>query len=193
MQDIATAPQATELAPQPTSKAKQKRISKRVRQAIDLIATGAVTTQRAAAQRVGISETHLSRVLKQPHGRAFLTQKARGIITVAQIRAATRLAELIDAESEHVSLQASTHTLRIEGIAPPEAGHSVTINNSITPGYVINLSPRAEPEPKVIEHDAVQHGETGGKPGDGAGIPDVVNAAAHSFHNPSDQTQDADK
>lgn len=61
------------------------------------------------------------------------------------MRASRRLEELLDASSEHVSLDASKHVLAIGGIKPIEQGTNINITNNIAPGYVIDMrDPRDE-------------------------------------------------
>jgi hypothetical protein len=67
----------------------------------------------------------------------FIASERRKTIAHASIRAASRLGELVDAASEHVSLDASKHVLAIEGISPKQQGVSVDVN--IRAGYVIRL------------------------------------------------------
>jgi hypothetical protein len=66
--------------------------------------------------------------------------------------------ELMDAASEHVSLDASKHVLAIGNIRPPETGSSVNVNLGISVGYVIDLTPGAansahDIRTTIIEHD----------------------------------------
>ncbi len=123
------------------------RIPKRVRHALSLIASGECATVKAAAERVGLSREHLSRMLGRDHVQAFLTQKARKTIAEGVLRASARVLELLDAGSEHVSLDAARHVLAIEGIKPVE-GPQVAVNVAISPGYVIDLR---DPREAVIE------------------------------------------
>jgi hypothetical protein len=58
---------------------------------------------------------------------------------IGVLRASKRVMELVDAESEHVSLDASKHVLAIEGIKP-RADAQVSVNIDIKAGYVIDLT-----------------------------------------------------
>lgn len=118
---------------------KPKRVSKQVKQLIRLILSGECTTAKAAAERVGISADWARASMALPHVQVFITEERRRTIAQASLRAAARVGELIDAESEHVSLQASQHVLAIEGISPPERGNGVQVNVNVTPGYVVRL------------------------------------------------------
>lgn len=151
MQDLATIePQSAPAVPAP---AKERRISKRMRKALTELATKGVT-QREAAKRAGISEFHLSRELRKPQIQVFIAQKARETIGTGALRASMRVVELMDANSEHVSLDASKHVLAIEGIKPVESGTNINITNNIAPGYVIDMRDPRDARP-VIEAEPV--------------------------------------
>jgi hypothetical protein len=89
-----------------------------VREACRLLAVKQVTTIKDAAASVGMSREHLSKQLGLPHVQVFLANEARRTIAVAAGRAAHRVVELVDASSEHVSLDAAKHVLAIQGIKP---------------------------------------------------------------------------
>jgi len=151
--------------------ARRVRIPPKVRQAVNLLASGECKTQKAAAARVGLSPEHLSRSLAMPHVRMFIAQEARKTIATGAARASIRMLELVDAGSEHVSLDAAKHVLAIEGIKP-RADAQVSVNIDIKAGYVIDLSEpgasgavmahdRATDAKPLIEHETVRndHGE----------------------------------
>jgi hypothetical protein len=121
------------------STARIKRISPKVRDACDLMASDPRLTITDAAKAVGLSREHLSRELCKPHVEAFLERESRRTIVRALPRAAKRTVELIDASSEHVSLDAATKVLAIGGIKPDERGHGA-VNVNVSIGYVIDLS-----------------------------------------------------
>jgi alkylated DNA nucleotide flippase Atl1 len=135
-----TAQPSTEPAPQP---AKRMRISPRIQEAVRLIATGTVKTQRAAAERVGMSETHLCTMLARPQIQALIARKASETIRTAKLRASHRLVELIDANSEHVAAQVSERILTSEGILKSDQGSNIAVNVDIRAGYVIKLNGQA--------------------------------------------------
>lgn len=118
---------------------KPKRVSKTAKQLIRLVISGECKTVQAAAERVGMHGDWARRMMSLPHVQVFIADERRRTIAQASLRAAGRLSELIDAESEHVSLQASQHVLAIEGISPPERGHGVQVNVNVTPGYIVKL------------------------------------------------------
>ena len=126
---------------------KPKRIPRKIANAIRLIETGEVKTVKAAAERVGLSREHLSISLGKPHIQAFLTQRSRQTIGAGVLRASVRAVELIDAGSEHVSADMTKHVLAIEGIKPA-SDTQLSVNVSVSPGYVINLN-----TPRTISPD----------------------------------------
>ena len=119
--------------------AREPRISKRMRKVLTILADQRCT-QREAAKRVGMSETHLSTALRRPEIQAFIARRSRENLSVGVLRASNRVLELVDAGSEHVSLDASKHVLGIAGIRPPSDANSTNVNINIAPGYVIDLS-----------------------------------------------------
>ena len=136
-------------APQPK---RERRISKRMRKVLADLATKGIT-QREAARRHGMNETHLSRELRKPQIQVFIAQKARETIATAPLRAAARILELVDAESEHVSLQASDRILTSEGILKSDQ-RSVSVNVGIQAGFVLDLrddAPQLTPQQPTIE------------------------------------------
>lgn len=146
----------------PTTLEKPRKISKKVVAAIELLLSGEVKTQRVAAKHVGLNECHLSTALKQPHVQAHIVQRARLQLTAGTLRASSRMMELINANSEHVSFDASKHVLALAGIKPPEQAQ-IAVSIDLKAGYVIDLSEDghdpvrivspAPAAPKLIEHD----------------------------------------
>lgn len=148
-------------APAAQKPGKPARISPAVRKAVQLLLTGECKTQKAAAERAGISPVWLCLQLKKPAVEVFIANEARKTIAQGQMRASARLLELIDASSEHVSLDATKHTLAIGGIRPPDDGRGTTVNVGVSVGYVLDLRP-GEQAPShaagaqvstTIEHD----------------------------------------
>jgi hypothetical protein len=125
----------------------ERRVSPRIAEAVRLILTGEVRTQKAAAERVGMNAGHLSEALRKPHVRVFIERRTRETIANGTLRASARLVELIDASSEHVSADVSKHMLAIAGIKPT-ATPMTNVNINIQAGYVIDLSD--DPPAKVI-------------------------------------------
>jgi hypothetical protein len=56
-----------------------------------------------------MNESYLSEALRKPHVRMFVERRTRETIANGSLRASARLVELLDASSEHVSLDASKH------------------------------------------------------------------------------------
>jgi hypothetical protein len=132
-------------APEP----KPKRISKRLQEAIRLLTTPECKTQKAAAEKLGMSPTYLCEALKKPEVRVFIERSARETIALGQLRASARLIELIDAGSEHVSADVSKHIAAIAGIKPA-ADPQVSVNIDIKAGYVIDLTDEPKHGPETM-------------------------------------------
>jgi hypothetical protein len=149
MQELAIQPEQRLNAPQGSAKPTKHRISRKVMQAIELLATGECKTQKAAAARVNITPEWLCKQLAREQVTAVMRERMTRGISVAGLRAATRMAELIDAESEKVSHSAAAFILGVEGLAPKQHG-GITINNNVqAAGYVINLATKAEQQPAI--------------------------------------------
>lgn len=145
---------ATALARQPDAAtvpqpAKRERIPPKIAEAVRLLLDGSCKTQKAAAERVGMNATYLCEALTKPKIQAFIARETRRTIAQGEMRASARLLELIDAGSEHVSLDASKHVLAIGGIRPPEQG-TANVNVNVSVGYVIDLS-GGQPSARVID------------------------------------------
>lgn len=140
---------STEPTAAPPKPIKERPISKRLRKVIDLLVSGECKTQKAACTRIGMHPDHVCRELKKPQVQAFIARRTRETISAGTMRASARLIELVDANSEHVSLDASKHVLAIEGIRPPNDS-SVNVNVGVSVGYVIDLS-GAQPTARVID------------------------------------------
>jgi predicted DNA-binding protein (UPF0251 family) len=142
-------------APAATQRVKRPRISPKILKAIRLLVSGECKTQKAAAARVGVSDTYLSTQLNKPAIGVFVAQEARKTISQGVMRASSRLIDLIDAGSEHVSLDATKHVLAIEGIKPT-GDAQVAVNVNLSAGFVINFAdprdPRA-PQPTIKQID----------------------------------------
>jgi len=118
---------------------KERRIPKRISEAVRLLVTGECATQKAAAERAGITPGHLCEVLKKPHVQVFIARSVRQTIASGAMRASARLNQLVDAVSEHVSLDASKHILAIEGIKPAHDAQ-LSVNVDIKAGFVIDIT-----------------------------------------------------
>lgn len=144
-------------APIAQKPAKPARISARIRRVAELVITGECATVKAACERVGIHPDYAYRELKKPQVQVFCEQRARQTIAAGTMRASARLIGLIDASSEHVSLDASKHVLGIANIRPPDSSQ-VNVNVGVSVGYVIDLAPQ-QPGARTIEHEAPRDAE----------------------------------
>jgi hypothetical protein len=123
---------------------RERRVSKRIAEAVRLIVTGECATQKAAAERVGITPGHLCEMLKKPHVQVFIAQRVRQTLANGTMRASARLIELMDSASDHVSLDAVKHELALNGHQPP-SGPAANVNiNVMQAGYVIDVRSREE-------------------------------------------------
>jgi hypothetical protein len=143
--------------------AKEPRISKRLREAVLLLTPPECKTQKAAAEKLGMSPTYLSEALKKPEVRVFMERTARETVAVAQLRATARMVELMDASSEHVSADMARHVAAIAGIKPAHDAQ-VSVNIDIKAGYVIDISESGSQasgtqltraKPIIIENDDI--------------------------------------
>jgi hypothetical protein len=134
MNALAAIPEQTDAPP-----VKNKRIPKRIAEVVNLLVTGECKTIKAAAERANMHPNYVSGALKKPEIRVFIERCARETIANGTMRASARLIELLDASSEHVSLDASKHMLAIAGIKP-SADAQVSVNIDIKAGYVIDLT-----------------------------------------------------
>lgn len=122
----------------------KRRIPRKIGQVVDLLVTGECATQKAACERVGMHQSYVSRALREPHIQVFIARRARETIANGTMRASARLLELLEASSEHVSLDATKHVLGIAGIKPsPDT--QVSVNIELKAGYVIDLRDDAPP------------------------------------------------
>lgn len=156
---------ATALARQPDANSvpplnKRDRIPKKIALAVKLLITGECKTQKAAAERAGLHPVYLCEALGKPKIQAFIAQQTRRNIQQGTMRASARLVELLDAQSEHVSLDASKHVLAIEGIKPPDDSRHVSVNVGVSVGWVINLGEDAPAKPvQIIDNTTGINGE----------------------------------
>ena len=128
---------------------KERRVSPRVRHAIDLLLTGQCRLKKDAAAKAGLSPERLSRALKEGHVVEYLTAQTRVLLAQSQAPAAATMLRLLDqAKSEHVQKDVAIHLLGING-HKPAAEPVALVNISIKAGYVIDLSD--DPPAKAID------------------------------------------
>jgi len=134
--------------------AKPRKISARVRHAIELLVSGDCRTQKDAAEKAKLTRERLCKALKELHVIAYLEQQTRVALARSQAPAAATLFRLLDqAASEHVQKDVAIHLLNIAG-HKPKADAQVSVNIDIKAGYVIDLTDQAK-QPLVIDvaHD----------------------------------------
>jgi len=116
-----------------------KRISKKVRRAIDAMVTGDCKQIKEAAEKVGLARESLSRALSTPHVAEYLRQKVLRHLAIQAARAGYVKGALLDSDNEMVRDRASTFILGLADIAPASAP-ALSVNLEIRAGYVIDLS-----------------------------------------------------
>jgi hypothetical protein len=123
--------------------AKEPRIGKKIRQAIDLMLSGECRTQKAVCERLGLSESYLSRSLKKDNVGVFITRATAKTIATGKLAASSTVLRLVQsARSEHVQLQASEFILGLNGYHanPTSPGVNINIGGGPGPGYIIMLA-----------------------------------------------------
>jgi hypothetical protein len=142
----------TPALPAPTPAA--RRVPKKIKAACEAIVTGQAKSITDAATAAGISREYFSRQLSKSHVAEYLRQKAARTVAIASGRASARIGELIDADSEHVSLDASVRTLAIAGISAVQTNVNLNFHGDMPKaGYVIDLRDErdSEPAPRIID------------------------------------------
>jgi hypothetical protein len=126
--------------PDPPGGKKDRLPPPKVRKAIKLIQDGTARTITAAAEQVGLSRPYLSETLHLPHVQRFIHRQNSTALTVAFLRSGPRASELVDAESEHVSMAAVEFVQGVNGVhAHDPRGPLVSLSLNV-PGYIIDLS-----------------------------------------------------
>ena len=137
---------------------RKRRIPRRIAEVVRLLTTGECKTQRAAAERCGMSETYVSEALRKPEILAHIEQETRVALSRSQAPAAATLIRLAtDASSEHVQKDAAIHLLAMAG-HKPASSPQVSVNVEIKVGYVIDINdqqtkPMVDVSPKQLAHD----------------------------------------
>jgi hypothetical protein len=140
----------------------KRRVSKRVRQAIDLLVTGQCRTQKQAAEKVRMSPEALCRALKRQPERALVEQRVSETIAGAKMKAGAVLEKLmLDGKSEHVRRDVAQYFNELAGyVVQKNAAPSITINNQmIAPGYIVDLSAPADFHALPASQDSTQNRE----------------------------------
>jgi hypothetical protein len=124
-----------------TKPTKERKVSKRVLHAIDLLVSGQCKTQKDAAEKVGLTRERLCRALKEDHviRRLELAVK-RQLAMSAAPAAGTLLNLLTEARSEHVRKDCATTILGMNGVhASGQRAPLVSIGIGGGPGYILDL------------------------------------------------------
>jgi hypothetical protein len=117
-----------------------KRISPKVRAAIDAMVSGDCKKVCDAAAKVGLARESLSRALSYPHVAEYLRQKVLRHLAIHAARAGATKVDLLDSSNEMARDRASTFVLGLAGIAPA-TNPSISLNLEIKAGYIIDVSP----------------------------------------------------
>lgn len=162
------------------------RISKRMRQAIEMLITGEAQYQKDAALKVGLSPEHLSRELAKPHVRAFQAQRCVEMFAGLLPKAIRTVDKTMDGNNAQAALNAAITVLRQQGLVTTDGPSvAVTVN---APGYVIDLSGGRQIDHQAsIEANALNNKAS--VPGDDWGTPLI---AAPSDDGTGGQGGDAD-
>jgi hypothetical protein len=126
-----------------------KRISKKVRAAIDAMVSGDCKKICDAAVRVGLARESLSRALSTPHVAEHLRQKVLRHLAIHAARAGATKVDLLDSSNEIARDRASSFVLGLAGIQPA-TNPSISVNLDIRAGYVIDLSDDPPPALRII-------------------------------------------
>ena len=147
--------------PAPADIGPPKRISKKVRAAIDAMVSGECKKICDAAAKVGLARESLSRALSTPHVAEHLRQKVLRHLAIHAARAGATKTELLDSASEIVRDRASSFVLGLAGIKP-EASPSISVNLNIRAGYVIDLTDKPDDGMRIVsstvQPGAIDHG-----------------------------------
>jgi hypothetical protein len=114
-----------------------KRISPKVRAAIDAMVSGECKNITEAGAKVGLARESLSRALSLPHIAEHRRQKVLRHLAIHAARAGATKVDL--SSNEMARDRASTFVLGLAGIQPA-ASPSLNVNIEVKAGYVIDLS-----------------------------------------------------
>jgi hypothetical protein len=130
---------------------KEPRIGRKIKQAVSLLLDGSCSSQRAVCERLGMSETYLSRAMKQDKIQVFMSRAADKAMANGKLAAtATAIRLVTSAKSEHVQLQASEFILALNGrhASPTAPGVNIHVGDGAKTGFIIQL---ASPGDEVLE------------------------------------------
>jgi hypothetical protein len=134
--------------------AKPRKVTRRVRHAIDALISGQATTQKDAAAKAGLSREAFCRALKQHHVIEYLDQQTRVLLAQSRAPAAATLMTLLQqARSEHVRKDVAVTLLGYGGIhATGDRGPLVSVAFGAGPGYLIDLRGPGGDETARFQH-----------------------------------------
>jgi hypothetical protein len=136
--------------PAPATPLPPRRISKKVRAAIDAMVSGKCKRICDAAEHVGLARESLSRALSQPHVAQHLREKVLRHLAIAAARAGYVKGELLDSDNAIARDRASSFILGLAGIRP-ESEPTVNINIEAKAGFVIDLTePGQGPAMRIV-------------------------------------------
>jgi hypothetical protein len=140
---------------------KRRPLKPKLLKAVKDFAEGKIKSKAALAAFYKLSPRTISRTFAREDVQQLIMRQARENVTMAAPRASARLTELIDGQSEAVSLDAVKFALGVSSIRPPSPS-PVVINNNVEVGYDFDLDSQREPydpnhhggsQPKTIEHE----------------------------------------
>jgi len=103
-------------------KTQPKRITKKIRAAVDALVHGEAKTITEAGEQAGLSRSHLSRELGKPHITALLRHKVLRNLAINSAKAGAIKVQLLDSANEMVRDRASRSILGLARIAPDAGG-----------------------------------------------------------------------
>ena len=133
-----------------------KRISAKVRAAIDAMVSGQCKKICDAAAKVGLARESLSRALSTPHVAEHLRQKVLRHLAIAAARAGYVKGDLLDSDNDIARDRASSFILGLAGIQPA-TGPSLNVSLEVKAGYVIDLSGNGYRERVASAAAAIDH------------------------------------
>jgi hypothetical protein len=137
--------------PPPAEPVPALRIPKKVRRAIDVMASGECRTITEAAEKVDFARETLSRALAKPHIAEHMRQKVLKALAMGAARAGAVKLELLDSDNGIVCDRASSFVL---GLATTP---SISLNIDVKAGYIIDISPdpgEIIDQARTIPHEA---------------------------------------
>jgi hypothetical protein len=128
-----------------------KRITKKIRAAVDALVHGDAKSITEAAEKAGLSRSHLSRELGKPHITAHLRDKVLRNLAVNSAKAVATKVQLLDSANEMVRDRASSFILGLAGISPEAAGARGG-PGARRAGYLIDLSDEPQTVAGLVIH-----------------------------------------